>query len=405
MARPRGTLERWKKNPDRWRIRATVGTDPRTGRRVRLTRIIEAPHTAAGRKVVQNELAALVAQAAATDPAGDTAKPGTIKEIAELWLARNKSRWAPNTYRHHEGMLGHAMDDIGDLDPAELTPLNVEALLAKLAADGRSPRALKGIHTSLRAMYNQAVRWGVVDRNPVSFVDSPVYRPEPFDPPEPEKVAAAIEKLEALDPCLALFIRVAAHTGSRRGELCALRWSDIDLEVGSISITRALTRDHDGRIIEKDTKTHRDHTVAIGPGTTQALALWKDHRSAQVAAVDEGGSLAESSFVFVRNPDDTHGVIPPRPDSFTGAWMRRRGDIGMPSVPLKNMRHFVATQMIAAGHDPVTVAHRLGHASPNITLRVYARFLPARDSAAATDLEAIHDVAERVEGGGDVAVS
>ena len=170
---------------------------------------------------------------------------------------------------------------------------------------------------------------------------------------------------------------LAALTGMRRGELCALRWTDVDLERGELDVSRSVVV-VPGGIAEKGTKTHRFRIVALDE---VGIALLVHHR----ANVDDWARQAE-----VAVPDDAYvfshavnGSKPFRPDNVTGFFTRVRDSLGLPNVRLHDLRHFTATQLIAAGVDVRTVAGRLGHSDASVTLRVYSHALEERDRAAA----------------------
>jgi integrase len=198
-----------------------------------------------------------------------------------------------------------------------------------------------------------------------------------LSPPEPAEVARLFERAAAEDPPLAVFLALAASTGARRGELVALRWSDVDLDARVIRIRRALVTGRDG-LVEKDTKTHQARRVAIDAATADLLA---DHRERMLdVAASCDLELDGSAFVFSHEPG---GTSPWRPDSVTRAFNRIRDRAGLSQVRLHDLRHFVATHLLSAGVDVRTVAGRLGHRNAATTLNVYAAFLQSADRAAA----------------------
>ncbi len=170
---------------------------------------------------------------------------------------------------------------------------------------------------------------------------------------------------------------LAALTGMRRGELCALRWSDVDFERGELDVSRSVVV-VPGGLAEKGTKTHRFRIVALDD---VGMALLLRHRA---NVEDWAGQaevvLPEDAFVFSNAVD---GSKPFRPDNVTGFFTRVRDSLGLHDVRLHDLRHFTATQLIGAGVDVRTVAGRLGHSDPSVTLRVYSHALEERDRAAA----------------------
>jgi integrase len=100
---------------------------------------------------------------------------------------------------------------------------------------------------------------------------SPRVRAPQIQPPAPAGVIQLIEEAAADDPDLGCFLHLAATTGARRGELCALRWRDVDLTPGTMTIRRAVVEDARSVVIEKDTKTHAARHIAPDPDTVVAV--------------------------------------------------------------------------------------------------------------------------------------
>jgi integrase len=172
--------------------------------------------------------------------------------------------------------------------------------------------------------------------------------------PSVEDVRSIIEAAEARDPRLAPLLMLGALTGLCRGELCALRWTDIDLDLGEMDVARAVVV-VPGGLAEKSTKTHRERKIALDQ---VAVVLLLQHR----AHVHEWAAQAEitlrgDTFVFSPYLD---GSKPFRPDNVTGFYTRVRDSLDLPNVRLHDLRHFTATQLIGASVDIRTVAGRFG---------------------------------------------
>jgi len=178
---------------------------------------------------------------------------------------------------------------------------------------------------------------------------------------------------------------LAAATGARRGELCALRWKHADIEKRRLTIARSIAA-VGGQLIEKDTKTHQVRKVSLDEETTAMLAT---HRAAcEELATKCGARVSANSFLFSHEVDLTK---PWRPNYATLAFGRLRDQLGLDGVKLHHRRHFSATQLLSLGIDIRTVSGRLGHANASITLDFYAQFLQAADERAADALGALLD--------------
>ena len=186
-------------------------------------------------------------------------------------------------------------------------------------------------------------------------------------------MAAAAEA----DPELGLYVRLPAVTGARRGELCGIRWSDLDLDDGQLVIARSIVLGPDGLVV-RATKTTPVRRVALDAGTIAALRsqrVLQDDRAASCRTV-----LASDAYVFAR---DTKGREPWRPDSSaTGRFMALRDRLDLRHVRLHDLVT-VATRLLDAGVPVRSVSERLGHASATTTLTIYAAAVPATDRASA----------------------
>ena len=165
--------------------------------------------------------------------------------------------------------------------------------------------------------------------------------------------------------------------GARRGELCALQWSEVDLDQGEVLIAGGIVRVPGESLLDKATKTHAKRRVAIGTDTAELLRV---HRLAQAKdALACGTTLADNAYVFSHAPD---GSAPINPDGMTHRFRRLARRLGV-RCRLHDLRHFMVTQLVAGGVDWRTVAGRAGHADGHMTLSTYAHFQQAQDRQAA----------------------
>jgi hypothetical protein len=169
-------------------------------------------------------------------------------------------------------------------------------------------------------------------------------------------------------------------TGARRGELCALRWSNVDLDRGVITLRRAISQFGRERS-EKDTKTHQQRRLTLDPETVTVLAEHWERCQERAASVGE--VLGRDAFVFSLVPDSSTHLVP---SSVSQRYSRLAARLGV-ETHLHCLRHYSATELIGAGVDVRTVAGRLGHSGGGVTtLRVYAAWLAEADQRAAAGL-------------------
>jgi DNA-binding transcriptional regulator YhcF (GntR family) len=173
-------------------------------------------------------------------------------------------------------------------------------------------------------------------------------------------------------------------TGLRRGEISALRWRHLDFDRAHLLVQRSNAQPKAG-VQEKETKTGQHRRVALDPHTIGLLEQHRDRMAGNCAAL--GLALGPSSWIFSPAPD---GSAPYPPRSLTQKYRRLALKLGLRSTRLHSLRHYAATELIAAGVDIRTVAGRLGHGSGGATtLRVYAAWVDAAGHRAAATMAGI----------------
>ena len=172
-----------------------------------------------------------------------------------------------------------------------------------------------------------------------------------------------------------MLLSLAVLTGARRGELCALRWTDIEGE--RIRIRRSLYRAGTDRG-EKSTKGGRERWVVVAPAGRTLLEAWRARCGEVATAADV--TLVRDPFVVSPFPD---GSRPVNPETFSSVVHKLCAELDMPHVHLHSLRHFAATEMLAAGIDPRNAAEILGHANPTLTLSLYGHATADRQRMAA----------------------
>lgn len=342
--------------PGVYQLRVYVGRRPDGGKRY-TGRVYRG-----GKRAAEKALRDLIAQVEeererATDP------EQSVRGWLERWRDRNASSWSPTTLARADGVIENDLAELGALPLVDLRPADVQAWADGLVERGLAPATVRRSFGVLRAGLEDAARLEVLLRNPAARVSLPRLRRREF----PEVPAELLERaLCATDPHLRALVRIAAATGGRRGQLVGLRWSDVDLEAGTITFRRAVVK-RDGGFAVKELKSGNVVRVPVDAGTVDAVSAYRRHRADQVARA--GVDLAPDGYLFAR---DVLGRAPWYPDTATARWRELARYVGLRGVRLHDLRHAHATALIGAGVDVRTVASRLGHASPAVTLRVYS---------------------------------
>jgi integrase len=261
----------------------------------------------------------------------------------------------------------------------QLTARDLDRLYGGLVADGKKPTTVRRVHALLSAALHQAERWELVDRNVARRTQPPQVIAEEVSAPSEEDVRALLAAADSSDQTVGTLLSLAVLTGARRGELCALRWSDFDEDRQILRIARSLYECEGGGWAEKPTKNRRVRRIALDDVAIELLRRMRgiplDNPGLRRLGINNG-------FIFSRRSD---GSEPIRPDRLSRYVARLASAAGV-GITLQSLRHFSATQLVAGGHDPKTVASRLGHLDPGLTLRTYSHVLPPKDQEAAASL-------------------
>jgi integrase len=304
----------------------------------------------------------------------------TVGRFLDRWLNESaKPTLRPRTYTSYAQLIRlHLAPELGRISLAKLSPQEVQELLNRKLAAGLSPRTVQYLHAVLRRALNQAVKWGLVPRNVATLVDPPrVQRADvrPFTPEEARAFLGAVQgdRLEAL-------YTVALAIGLRQGEALGLRWQDVDLEAGALSVRTALQR-VDGRLqlVEPKSATSR-RTIALPQIASITL---RAHRSNQLQErLFAGESWQESGLVFT-----TRLGKPLIARNVFRAFQRVLARAGIPHQRFHDLRHTCATLLLAQGIHPRVVMEILGHSQISLTMNTYSHVVPTLQKEAAIRMD------------------
>lgn len=389
------------------RVAVYAGRDPLTGRRHYLREVIPAGPSA--RSEAQKALRRLANQ---VDERRNPRTNATVDQLLERYL--DQFDGAASTLKLYQGYVrNHIAPFLGRIKVGALDADTLDSFYAELRrcrdhcsgrpyvqhrtegphqCDNRcgphrcrplGATTIRHMHFILSGAYKRAVRWKWVTVSPIGQAEPPAAPvPNPHPPSAPEAARILTEAWK--DPDWGTVIWLAMTTGARRGELCALRWSRLDLtpDRAVIWLRRAISRGANGWV-EGDLKTHQQRRVALDPETVQVLGEHLARCRARAEAL--GLELADDAFVFSAAPD---GSTPLTPGSLTQRYDRLAERLGIDTT-LHKLRHYSATELIAAGVDVRTVAGRLGHSGGGTTtLRAYTAWVSEADQRAARGIGA-----------------
>lgn len=309
----------------------------------------------------------------------------TVETYMRAWLEDKRSQVRPSTYRGYEWLVRvHIVPHLGSVELSDLRPQHLQALYRKLQALEKplSNRTILHIHLLLHEALDRAVKWGLIARNVADAVDPPrpeVKRSTIWTPDDVRAFFAANEHIEAR--YYVAFV-LAIMTGMRKGEILALRWSDIDWDNAIAHVNRTLTWTKQGPVFQ-DPKTDRSRrAVALSPETVAAL---RRHRALQAHERLLYGSDYKGYDLVLARPNGE----PLYPRTLDNAWYRALERAAVPRIRFHDLRHTHASLLLAQGVHPKIVSERLGHSTVNITLDTYSHVLPGLQKQVADQFDTL----------------
>lgn len=307
----------------------------------------------------------------------------TVERYLTSWLADSVkgtvNRATYDGYRrdvHH-----HIIPELGRRKLKELTPGDIRRLYRKIAEKGLKDRSIEYVHTTLRKSLKAAVVDRLLTHNPtdgVKAIKTPTGAAKESKALDPSQVKALLDaasgsRFEAL-------YKVAIHTGLRRGELLGLKWTDADLEVGTLMVRRSL--DVDGTFKTPKNRAAK-RTLKLTRHALDALKAHKVHQNAE--RLQAGTRWRDHELVF----PNTLG----KPMNAGNLYRREfqplleKAGLANEGFTIHSLRHTFATTLAEKGVHPSTAQKMLGHSDIRMTLAIYTHATDGMQDSATAALE------------------
>lgn len=386
MARKRGHGEGTisKRKDGRWEGKISIGHDPVTGKLKRVTFYGK----------TRQEVAEKLNKALHEYKTGTFIKPNkiTVGQWLDRWLevyAKPKVRLS--TWESYETTVRcHIKPTIGNLPLKDLRPEHLQQLYNEKLKSGRvdgkgglSAKSVGYIHAVMNQALKQAVKEQLVYRNVCEAVNKPKQKRHEIKPLTIEQMNQflSVAREDKLFPAFLL----EWGTGLRRGELLGLKWRDIDLKKGVITVRRSLIRTRQGLIFSEPKTEKSRRTIPI---PKEVVAELKAHKARQAQErLLLGQAYQDNDLVFC----SAEGR-PLDPRSFTRKFERLLEKAGLPRVSFHDMRHSHATMLLLLDEHPKVVQERLGHSTIAMTLDTYSHVVPGLQEKAAAKLSSVLDL-------------
>lgn len=356
-------------------MRVYLGMDPITGRKRWKSKVFHGGSRRAG-----DELAAFV-----TEHKGDMVPiEKTIGWLIDTWLVlQENAGLSPTTLRTYGSYLENWIrPNLGDVPVDKLTAGDLRELHALMTKDGKKSSTIRQVHHIIRGALTYAMEKEWHDRNVAAIRTAPKQSQTVLSLATQDEIGQLLKASGDPGSDLWTCIALAATLGARVGELSAIRWSDVDLAVGTVSILRSAYVVKGG-VGEKAPKSGKGRVLDIDEITQAVLTTrwaWQMARWQHVHGGPRPTELVEDPYVLSFFSD---GSGPPVPTSYTRRFSTLRDSLKMKHLHLHSLRHFMVSYMGDQGVPLAVIAERAGHSSPAVTARIYTHAALGRGREAA----------------------
>jgi integrase len=355
--------------------------DQQTGKRkVRFIRL----EGVTGKRETQQHLARIVTGL----DAGTFVEPDkvTVAQFLERWLAHIKTQISPASFERYGEYTNIIIPALGSMRLTKLRPEHISEMYSNALESGRhdgngglSPRTVSSIHTVFKASLAQACIWRAIPYNPAGLVKPPKVQRKEMKTIDTEATARMLDAARGTTIYVPVLLGVLC--GLRRGEICALRWRNVDLDGGQLAIVASRSRGQRGQPIEKGTKTGRGRLVALPVLAVTELRRHRIRQAEQLLRL--GVALTDDHHVYAKFDGEAG-----HPTFLTRQFKQFMHDHKLPPIRFHDLRHSHATHLLAAGIHPKIAQERLGHSSIAVTMDTYSHAMPNMQTDAVAKLDA-----------------
>ena len=293
----------------------------------------------------------------------------SFEQYAESWLVR-QTKYAPSTLASYRRLLQKVYPMIGAIPLRMLRPIALENMMVELrkrTSHGKQIReaTAQKYLTVVSAVLSDAKKNEIIPKNPARMIDLPETEASMQPIPTPEEAKRIIEVMLNEPWHYLIFYVLAIYTGCRRGELAALKWSDIIVngDEGILTVSNSRSIVLDAGVVEGKTKNGRSRVIALEESMVSILKSYCYKKTAEA----KKGHFKMSRYLFTNE----HGQLI-HPDTFTKRLRRIYDENGFPKeYHLHTLRHYFVSTLLHNGVDKQTVAELAGHGDTSFLERTY----------------------------------
>jgi integrase len=303
-----------------------------------------------------------------------------LRDYLSYWLNNYaSSNVAPSTLKRYKLSISDINAFIGNVPLSKLKPAHIQDLYSQLMSNKhQSKSTVLKTHRTFSISLKHAIKWQLINSNPCNNVQ----------PPRPNAVTMKVWDMETSNKFISKIkneniyipVLIALHTGLREGEICALKWDDIDLEDKTLTVKHTLQRIY-SELCLKEPKTKKSRrTIAMMDSTVSTLKQYK--REQMIYKLALGEDYNNENYVCSWNDGR-----PFDPLYLSKKFAKLIKKYEFPVIRFHDLRHAHATMLLQQGVNPKIVSERLGHSTISITLDIYSHVLPNMQKEAVQKLE------------------
>lgn len=315
-----------------------------------------------------------------TPPASPTPPaPRTVEEQLTYWMDTIHQNGRATTKRTYKWVIDALIvPSLGPRNMVDLKTSHIKRWVADLEHAGRSAKTISMARTLLKAALDLAVQDEILPRNPVAGVKSP------FKRRSSGKALTVAQARALLDAArgdrLELAIRLALGLGLRRGEVCGLRWEDLDLAVGTLTVSGSVTYTPETGVVYGSPKTRDSlRTIQLPAQMIEAIRAHQKQQQEERAVMGWG----PTSYLFTA--PSTGKLL--NPNRIYATFKAIARTVGLDDFRLHDLRHSAASFLLAEGVKIKRVQAILGHGTASTTMNIYAHLLDDDDDDALDRLQ------------------
>ena len=346
-----------------------------------------------------------------------------VKQWKKNYALKNLSPYTLQTYEDSLRLYYYPV--IGNMKMSKISSLHIQGVINSMTSNGAAPATVQRAFHVVSGILQKAYKWGIISENVAKRCELPKMKKREMKYWTAEQAQEFMKALnmtyhhpvkgqsrvsgstgatyEVEDYTRAYtvgrvwreFFNLELHTGMRRGELCGLRWCDVDFDNKTDSVNQVISRVHSGYIVKEPKTETSKRTIAVSQAVISSLKEWKKEQQRicmQMGSIWEGkrGDQYAQNYVFTRTDGTGKPIYPDsvgeRFHSIIRAYNSEYGG-DLPEINFHGTRHTSATVLISEGVDVVEVSHRLGHSKTSTTEEIYAHQLKEVDEHAAEVLD------------------